>query len=143
MISSSSLERDGFYGRFQELERKIADYKDEVRRLREGDFTKEMELEVRKRALKLKRILEAEASRFFRAITRFTESLIEDARSDGVKCLNGPDEILFDRIEGKRLLAGKRVVDGLEYLGVFAQEVIEFLNIPDIESQENERADRY
>jgi hypothetical protein len=138
-----SLERDGFYGRFQELERKIADYEDEVRRLREDDFTKEMEIEIKKRALKLKRILEAEASRFFRAIKRFTEALLADARSDGVKCLNGPDEIHFDKIEGKRLLAGKRVAEGLEYLGVFAEEIIEFLNVPDIESQENERADRH
>jgi hypothetical protein len=138
-----SMERDGFYGRFEDLRRKIIDYEDEVRRLAEGGFTKEMELEVRRRALKLKRILEAEASRFFRAVNRFTVELVEDASSDGVKCLNGDDAIAFDKIEGKRLLAGRKVVEGLQSLGEFADEIVDFLNVPDIESQENERADRY
>jgi hypothetical protein len=138
-----SMERDGFYGRFQDLMRKIADYEDEARRLSQGTFTKEMELEVRKRAFKLKRILEVEASRFFRAIKRFTAHLIEDAHTDGVKCLNADEPIVFDKIEGKRLLAGKLVVNALEDLGAFADEVISYLNIPELESQENERADRY
>lgn len=138
-----SMERDGFYGRIQDLERKIADYRDEVARLAEGGFKKEMETEVRKRTLKLKRILEAEASRFFRAVKSFTVELVEDAHADGVKCLNADQVISFDKIEGRRLLAGRTVVSALEELGVFAAEVIEFLNIPDIESQENERADRY
>jgi hypothetical protein len=63
-----SMERDSFYGRFQELTRKIADFKDETKRLAEGGYAKEIEIEVRKRAFKLKRILEVEASRFFRAV---------------------------------------------------------------------------
>jgi hypothetical protein len=138
-----SMERDGFYGRFQELIRKIADYRDEVNRLAEGTFTKEMETEIKKRTFKLKRILEAEASKFFRAIKRFTTELAEDARTDGVKCLNGDSVIGFDRIEGKRFLAGRRVVDALEELGAYAEEAILFLHVPDLESQENERADRY
>jgi hypothetical protein len=138
-----SMERDGFYRRFQELIRKLEDYRDEVRRLAVGTFTKDMETEVRKRTFKLKRILEAEASRFFRAIKRFTTELVEDARTDGVKCLNGDDTIGFDRIEGKRFLAGRRVVIALEDLGSYSDEVILFLNVPDLESQENERVDRY
>jgi hypothetical protein len=138
-----SMERDGFYRRFQELMRKIVDYRDEVKRLAEGTFTKEMETEIKKRTFKLKRILEAEASRFFRAIKRFTTELAEDARTDGVKCLNGEDLISFDRIEGKRYLAGQRVTNALVELGTYADEVILFLNVPDLESQENERADRY
>jgi hypothetical protein len=138
-----SMERDSFYRRFQDLERKIVDYQDEYRRLSSGIFTKEMELEVRKRAFKLERILEADASKFFRAVSRFCTELVEDARTDGVKCLNGDDEINFDKIEGKRLLAGETVVRALEELGVLAEEAIEYLNVPELESQENERADRY
>jgi hypothetical protein len=138
-----SMERDSFYRRFQDLERKIADYQDEYKRLSSGIFTKDMELEVRKRAFKLERILEADASKFFRAVKRFCTELVEDARTDGVKCLNGDSQISFDKIEGKRLLAGETVVRALEELGVLAQEAIEYLNVPELESQENERADRY
>jgi hypothetical protein len=35
------------------------------------------------------------------------------------------------------------VVDALEMLGTFVEEAIAYLNVPEIESQENERADRY
>ncbi len=138
-----SMERDGFYGRFQELIRKSADYRDEMKRLLEGAYTKDMETEIRKRTFKLKRILEAEASRFFRAIKRFTTELAEDAKTDGVKCLNGDDVISFDKIEGKRFLAGQLVVRALEELQGFTEEVILFLNVPDLETTENEHMDRH
>jgi hypothetical protein len=138
-----SMERDSFYGRFQDLERKIADYRDEIRRLNEGTFTKEIETDIKKRAFKLKRILEAEASRFFRAIKNFAAELVEDARADGVKCLNGEAAIVFDKIEGKRSLTGRKVSEALEEIQKYADEVISYLNIPEIESQEYERADRH
>lgn len=138
-----SMERDSFYRRFQDLTRKIADYDDEATRLAEGGYAKDMEMEIRKRTFKLKRFLEVEASRFFRAVRRFTTELIDDARTDGVKCLNADSEIEFDKIEGKRMLEGTTVVDALEMIRAFADEVIEYLNVPEIESQENERADRY
>ncbi len=138
-----SMERDGFYGRFQDLTRKIADFDDEATRLAEGGYSKEIEMEVRKRTFKLKRILEVEVSRFFRSVKRFTGELIDDAHTDGVKCLNADSEIHFDKIEGKRLLEGVTVAEALDMLSSFAEEAISYLNVPEIESQENERADRY
>ncbi len=138
-----SMERDGFYGRFQDLTRKIADFDDEATRLAEGGYSKEIEMEVRKRTFKLKRILEVEVSRFFRSVKRFTGELIDDAHTDGVKCLNADSEIHFDQIEGKRLLEGVTVAEALEMLSSFAEEAISYLNVPEIESQENERADRH
>ena len=138
-----SMERDSFYGRFQDLERKLVDLEEETARLSQGGFTKEIELEVRKRALKLKRILEVEASRFFASIERFAAELLEDAQSDGVKCLNADSSVSFDRIEGRRLLAGRTVREALEEVALFAGEVTAYVNIPDMEIQENDRADRY
>jgi hypothetical protein len=138
-----SMDRDGFYRRFQELDRKIVDFLDERRRLDEGLFSKDMETEVRKRGFKLKRLIAVEASRFFRSIERFAKELVEDANGDGVKCLNGEREIAFDEIEGKKSLEGKTVLEALGELGALAAEVVAFLNIPEIETQENERADRH
>jgi hypothetical protein len=97
---------------------------------------------VRTRIFKLERNLAVEASRFFRAVNRFAVTLVEDARGDGVKCLNGDEPIAFDRIEGERLLAGLPVVDALQALESFAEEVAGYLRVPDIEGPENERADR-
>lgn len=138
-----SMDRDGFYRRFQEMDRKVVDFLEERRRLDDGFFSKEMEAEVRKRGFKLKRQIAVEASRFFRSIERFTKELVEDASGDGVKCLNADREIAFDEIEGKKSLEGKTVREALEDLGALATEVVAFLNIPEIESQENERADRH
>ncbi len=138
-----SMDRDGFYRRFQELDRRIVDFLEERRRLEEGFFTKDMEAEVRKRGFKLKRLIAVEASRFFRSIERFTKELVEDASGDGVKCLNADREIAFDQIEGKKSLEGKTVLFALGELDALASEVVAFLNIPEIETQENERADRH
>jgi hypothetical protein len=137
-----SLERDGFYRRFQEVQRRLDDWREAHRRLDDGGFNRELESEVRTRIFKLERNLAVEASRLFRAMQRFAEVLLEDARGDGVMCLNGEEPISFDRIEGERLLAGLPVTDALQQLDAFATEVTGYLRVPDVEGQENDRADR-
>ena len=104
-----SFDRDRFYNTFQALQRKIASYREENRRLLEGMVGREMELEVRKRTPMLTRLIQAEAARFFRTIARFCAELIEDAHGDMVKCLNCNGVIHFDPIEGARVLQGRTV----------------------------------
>jgi hypothetical protein len=137
-----SLERDGFYRRFQEVQRRLDDWHEAHRSLDDGVYNRELESEVRTRIFKLERNLAVEASRLFRAVQRFASALVEDARGDGVKCLNGDDAIAFDRIEGERLLAGLPVVDALQALESFAEEAAGYLRVPDVEGPENDRADR-
>jgi hypothetical protein len=138
-----SMERDSFYRRFQDLKRKITDYHEECARLRQKGLTRPVEVEVRKRAFKLIRIIEVEASRLFRAVNRFSAELLEDAQGDGVKCLNGDQPTAFEKIEGKRHLEGHAVSMALEELSDLSGEIVDFLNVPEIESQENDRADRH
>jgi hypothetical protein len=138
-----SFDRDRFYNTFQGIERKIAAYRDENKRLLEGMVGREMELEVRKRTSMLTRLIQAEAARFFRAIVRFCTVLIEDAHGDMVKCLNCNGVISFDAIEGARALQGRTVGGALGDLQAFASEAVAFLNIPEIEGQETERANRH
>lgn len=138
-----SLERDGFYRRFQEVQRRLADWHEAHRRLDEGGFNRDLESEVRTRIFKLKRNLAVEANRLFRAAGRFADTLVDDARGDGVKCLNGDDAVTFDRIEGERLLAGLTVTDALLALASLAEEVTGYLRVPDVDDRENDRADRY
>ena len=138
-----SLDRDAFYNSFQAIERKISAYREEGKRLADGLVSREMELEMRKRSLKMTRLIQAEAARFFRAIDRFCGVLIEDAHGDMVKCLNCGGVIAFDSIEGARILQGRTVGSALGELREFAAEAIAYLNMPDIEGQETERADRH
>jgi hypothetical protein len=138
-----SLDRDGFYNSFQAIQRRMTAYADENRRLQSGQVHRDMELDVRKRAAKLTRLIQTEAARFFTAVTRFCEDLEEDAHGDMVKCLNVNGVIEFDAIEGMRILQGRTVGGALAELRMFAVEVVSHLNVPDIDSQETERADRY
>jgi len=138
-----SLDRDAFYNGFQALGRKIAQYRDENRRILEGSVNREMELEIRKRTVKLTRFIQADAARLFRSIERFCRDLEEDAHGDMVKCLNCNGVIAFDRIEGERVLQGRTVGGALAELRQFAMEALAYLNVPEIDGQENERADRH
>jgi hypothetical protein len=138
-----SLERDGFYRRYQDVQRRLEDWREAHRRLDDGGFNRDLESEVRTRIFKLERNLAVEACRFFRAVQRFAQTLVEDARGDGVKCLNGDASVAFEKIEGERLLAGMTVANALQALEDFAAEVTGYLRVPDVEGQENDRADRY
>jgi hypothetical protein len=138
-----SMDRDGFYNDFQALQRKIDDYREENRRLAAGMVSRDMDMEIRKRTLKIARLIMVDAARFFRGVERFADELAEDATGDAVKCLNCEDAILFDSIEGTRLLQGRNVSEALAELRDLAAEAVSYLNIPEIESQENERADRH
>jgi hypothetical protein len=139
---SHGMDRDAFYGRLQSLRRIVDDHAGETVRLAEGLPRRDMEAEVRRRIQKLARAVVVESARLFRGLGVFAHALEEDAAGDGVLCLNGDRSVAFDSIEGTRLLQGRRVAEALAELGVLADEVVAFLNVPDIEIQEPERGDR-
>ena len=131
-----SLDRDGFYGRYQDLQRKVDDLRQEILRAERGEHRPELREEARKRAFKMHRAVAGEVHRFFKMIVGFASDLIEDVETDGFKCLNGSEVVRFDAVEGKRHLNGVRVLGALKQMRGYAAEVIEFLNIPDFEAQE-------
>ena len=128
-----SMDRDAFYNTFESLQRKISDYRKAHQSITEGMVSRDLESEVRKRALKLTRMVEMEAAKFFRAVERFCSELVEDAREGGVKCRNCEGEVSFDRIEGNRMLQGRKVVDALAQLKDVASEAVGYLNVPEID----------
>ncbi|MGA2763394.1 MAG: hypothetical protein ABSG17_08530 [Spirochaetia bacterium] len=128
-----SLERRGFYGEFNELERKLHDFREEDARSK-SNSGREIAVEVRKRMDRLKLKVRSDAARFFRSVQRFCEDLMVDADGDGVMCLNGREEIAFEDIEGKHLLEGRKVRDALEVLAGLASEVVAYLKVPESDS---------
>ncbi|HUI71782.1 MAG TPA: hypothetical protein VL354_14780 [Spirochaetia bacterium] len=132
-----SLDRDGFYAQFQEVERKLDGFREENGRLAAGMAGHELELEMRKRLGKLRREIEADAAKLFHAVRSFAQELSEDADGDGVKCLNAKDRVTFDSIEGRRALEGRTVRKSLEAMARLASEIVTFLQVPDMESQES------
>jgi hypothetical protein len=130
-----SLERDSFYHRFANLRRLFENVNEDSSTvdLYAGQRHEE---DMRKRSFKKKRNVIVEADKFFRSVARFSAVLVTDIEAGGLICLNAEDTLRFDRIEGKRIFEGHNVHDALAELKAFAREVIEFLNVPQIESQE-------
>lgn len=126
-----SLDRSGFYTTFSDLTRRLDDFRKENARLSSGTVSREIDMEIHRRNDKLKRQTKSDAAKFFRSVRGFCEELIEDADGDGVKCLNGGEEISFEDIEGKRLLEGRSVRDALVVLAGFASEVVAYLKVPE------------
>lgn len=77
-----------------------------------------------------------EADKFLRSVARFSVALVEDIEAGGLICLNADDRLQFDKIEGRRFFEGRVVAEALGELKAFAREVIEFLNVPQIDSRE-------
>ncbi len=132
-----SLDRDAFYAKFQEVERRLDEHREESARLAGGMASREMEQQLRKRITKLRRQIEADAAKLFGELLAFAQELGVDAYGEGVKCLNGRERIAFDSIEGRRELEGRTVRDALDELARLASEVGRYLNVPDIEASES------
>jgi hypothetical protein len=131
-----SLERDSFYHRFENLRRLLDDIREETSRLEENLGQKHEE-EMRMRGIRMSRNASMEAVKFFRNLSRFAGSLSEDIAGARSVCLNPDDMLRFDKLSGRRLLEGLSVQKALATLFEFSQEVVQFLNVPQIESQEN------
>jgi hypothetical protein len=130
-----SLERDSFYHRFENL-RRLFDNLHEDSSTVDLYSGQQHEEDMRKRSFKKKRNVIVEADKFMRSVSRFSGVLVTDIEAGGLICLNAEDKLHFDRLEGKRFFEGKEVREALKELKRFAREVIEFLNVPQIESRE-------
>jgi hypothetical protein len=130
-----SLERDSFYHRFENLRRLFENVHQDSSTVDLYTGQKHEE-DMRKRSFKKKRNVIVEADKFLRSVERFAGVLVTDIESGGLICLNADDKLHFDRIEGRRSFEGKMVRQALKELKSFAREVVEFLNVPQIESRE-------
>jgi hypothetical protein len=131
-----SLERDGFYHRFGNLRRLLYDVRDEGSRM-DPFFVEKHAEDLRQRSFKKKRNIALETDKFFRSLLKFTTELVEDISRGGSVCLNALDTVHFDRkIEGLRYLEGYVVRHALDQLNSLAKEIVGFLNVPQIGSQE-------
>ncbi len=127
-----SIDRDNFYHKFKDLQRKMKDYEEEIIHILEATYAKNEELEMKQRNLKRMRHIEIETYKYFKSIEKFCLDLIEDIEIDGSKCLNSMDIMIFDKIEGEKYLDGMTVLEAIKMVRDYSREVILYLNIPQI-----------
>jgi hypothetical protein len=128
-----SIDRDSTHHKFMEIKRRVDDLEKEEVIVKDGFFQKSMEQELRLRSIKLKRTLCIEAHKFFLWVKDFADTLIADLDSEGLLCLNGDNIITFELNFDAHYCEGLTVKNALIELRKFTEEVIVFLNIPDIE----------
>lgn len=131
-----SIDRDNFYHKFKDLQRKMKDYEDEIIQIENATYTKNEQFERKQRNLKRMRLMEIDTNKYFRSIEKFCIELIQDIEQDGSKCLNSDDTLEFDSIEGEKYLNGLTVYEALKMIRDYSREVIQYLNIPQIGQME-------
>ncbi len=124
-----SIDRDGFYHRVKDLERKLDIFREENSRFSDSELNREAEPDMRKRVARLTGQIEADAAKLYGAVKDFCDELVEDAAGDGVKCQNGDEAIAFDGFEGRHLLEGMKVKNALTVCGGLASEVLAYLKV--------------
>jgi hypothetical protein len=130
-----SLERDSFYHRFGNL-RRLFDNMHHDSSTVDLYSGQQHEEDLRKRSFKKKRNVIVEADKFLRSVARFAGGLSTDMEAGGLICLNADDTLHFDKLEGKRFFEERKVKAAIKELQSFSREVIDFLNVPQIESRE-------
>lgn len=131
-----SLERDSFYHRFENLRRLLLDIREDASRMEEYIGQKHEE-EMRLRSFKKNRNVIMESDKLFRDLIRFAGSLAKDIAARGSTCLNAHDVLRLDKLHGRRELDGLKVEEALGELYSFCREVVDFLKVPQIDTQES------
>ncbi|RPJ07024.1 MAG: hypothetical protein EHM28_08610 [Spirochaetaceae bacterium] len=131
-----SLERDGFYHLFQDIQKRISDFEDELKIINNGNYKEAALTEIKNRRLRKRRILIIETDKFFRRLKKFDQEILEDIEKDGTACLNKDERVHFEMIEGMRYLEGYTVAESMSIMFQFTNEAISYFNLPEIIVQE-------
>lgn len=128
-----SVERDGYYHRFNQLLRRVHDYCGEAVRIQEGTYSKKYEQDMLRRMVEMRHAVMIESDAFFRRVHRFAGELIDDLDGDGILCQNGDAELNYSEFDRETELRGITVRDALQLLFDICDEILEYLDIPDFQ----------
>jgi hypothetical protein len=112
----SSRQGEALLLAFHDLDRNVTRFLQDCRRMADDGTGVEAEGETRKNHVALARKIEADAAEFFRSVERFCDSLTGDKSAPG---------------------------EAIAEMEDFSSEAVAFLDIPETNTQENRRADRY
>ncbi|MFP4364316.1 MAG: hypothetical protein ACLFR1_10665 [Spirochaetia bacterium] len=132
-----SIERDSFYNSFQQVYKKTTDYQREKRQNIDNSFFKAHEMDLRNRKMKMLRMLYLDIAKYFRKVRRFAGDLLENIEQGGGMCLNPDEKIEISEYESIESLRGLTVKEGIQELYSFCDELLGYLNMPDISEQES------
>jgi hypothetical protein len=130
-----SVERDSFYGLFDQLTRSLTHYRTEADRIRDGTYTKQYEIDIFKRKVEMRHALLVEVDWFFRKLARFSQELLNDIAAEQLFCQNPDEELNYSTIDKETVLRGRLVRDALHELFDLASEVVNYVDIPDFQQR--------
>ena len=70
--------------------------------------------------------------KYFKELSSFLKSLIDDNAKGGIIILSPNDRLILDKLEINRKLDGYTVLNTIIEINDFSEEIIKFLSLPDI-----------
>lgn len=128
-----SMVRDTFYNLYNQLDRNMANYRQESKRIGDGDYTKKYEEDILRRLVEMRNALFVEADRFLRRLRQFAEDLIDDLEGKQILCQNGDDFLSYTEIDRETDLRGLSVKEAVDRLYELADEAVGFIDVPDFQ----------
>lgn len=130
-----SVERDSYYDLYHQVQRSVENYRTEAQRISDGTYSKEYEVDILRRKVEMRHALLVEVDWFFRKVRRFSHELQEDIEGDGVFCQNPSEQLQYSSLDRESVLRGKTVEEGIVALGDLAEEIVEYLGIPEFQQR--------
>lgn len=127
---NTSMERDTFYGKLEGCKRSIKAYQKTLDEYDRENLSKEYIQQLNNMKTKQRMTLIVDVNEFFREVEIFVSRLIEDYKNSGNIVLNPLQKLTFSKLEGKKKVSGKKVIEGLEQVYNYTNEVINFSNLP-------------
>lgn len=128
-----SIVRDTFYNLYNQLDRNLANYQQESKRIGDGDYTKKYEEDILRRLVEMRNSLFVEADRFLRRLRQFAEDLIDDLEGKQILCQNGDEFLSYTAIDREIDLRGLSVKEAVERLYELSDEAVGFIDVPDFQ----------
>ncbi len=128
---ANSNKRDAFLTKLENNKRGIREYikiLDEMAHTNRDDFKKQL----LSMASKQERSVIMEATEFFHELMDFLEALSLDHENHGNIIMNPLDVLEFDKLYGEKKLNKKTVIEGVNQTLIFVQEILDFVNLPNI-----------
>ncbi len=130
---SHSLTRDSFYTDIHDSHSALKLYAEAFRKANDDNLAKNYQEKLKLSAQAEYRNLITKLGDFFRNLYKFVEVMVTDFENGGHLVTNPDTKLTFDSsLGGSRVLEGCTVIEGLKDLYRFLNELLDYLNFPEI-----------
>jgi len=125
-----SLKRDSYYAKYLEIKKILKEYDYELDILYNDEYNNVALYHDKAIIYKIRHQFMIDVNNYFRDLKSFVKTLLDDYHTGGNIILNPDNEIELSEFENHRKLDGYNIVNAIEEIYIFCEEIIKFLSIP-------------